>query len=99
MKTIIQRALLGTLKSRRAIERFLSGDSTQANFLCRVIGDDAEPTGERLRPYEAANREWYCDELAEWVCGRKPTSENIDYLDAARKANGGRLTLRCWEGE
>lgn len=85
------RMLRGELRSRRAVERFVEGDSGR-EFRVQVLGDDASPTGDRLRPYEAAGRDWYSPYLNLWV-----HAADIDTLDAARQESGGVLRLESWE--
>lgn len=94
------RNLIGILKSRRAILAFLSGCSKRTNFRCFVLDEHDEiDRSARLRPYECSLRQWYCDELNEWV-NLGDTPESAQYLDAARRGDSeGQLTLRCWEDE
>lgn len=82
------RMLRGYLRSRRAIEKFLAGDSGR-EFAVRVVADDMSDSRERLRPFESADSDWRCDELG-YVTGR---GVSADAMDAARKRAGGVLVL------
>lgn len=87
------RMLRGYLKSRKAIERFLAGDSGR-EFVVKIVGGDMRDSNERLQPYEASLRDWFCAEINHWVSGG---SVSLDDLDAVRKKCGGVLMLESWD--
>lgn len=97
--TVTTRTLEGELRSRRAIAAFLRGDSTRDSFPVWV--SPSQQDRGRLRPYEAAGREWYSDAATEHgesvghVSGR--TIADLELLDSARKASGGVLRLISYE--
>lgn len=74
------RMLRGYIRSRTAIRKFLEGVSGR-EFVVRVVGDDMADTRARLRPYEAADRDWYTPILG-WISG---SSFTLDQIDSARK--------------
>lgn len=57
----------------------------------RVVGDDMSDTSKRLRPYEAANRDWYSPRG--WISGG---GFSLDEIDAERKKCGGVLEVVSW---
>lgn len=83
---MIERTLEGELRSRRAIEKFLDGNSGR-EFRCWSL--EGNP---RLRPFEAGGRSWYHRGLG-WISNQNTVEE----LDAQRKRDGGILVLFTFE--
>lgn len=84
------RPLVGYLKSRKAIDSFLSGNSKR-EFEIRV---QSEGASQRLRPNEACGRDWYSPDLGAWVTGDKFT---VDQLNSVRKSTDGVLVLYTYD--
>ena len=79
------RPLKGYLRSRRAIEKFLAGESGR-EFEVHIWKPGIGRVPGKLHSGEAALRDWEC-------MNARTTLSSVDEMDAARKGAGGVLEL------